>query len=651
MLRTACLIVLLPTVKILCKDSAKLVQAASITNIDNQDKYLPEDISKERRIPVSIEREVAILKLIQHPNITRLYDIWENRRQIYIVLEYVDYGDLYQYITTNGPLSEVNAARLFRQLMSAVSYCHALKICHRDLKPENILVSSEGQIKIADFRMAALHQTTSHRLSTCCGSPHYIAPEVLSGSRIADINPTFGAWVSSCDLSEEYGQLSDTRKILESKAVRPSEIDLELVRQLRALWHTFTEEELKVSLASDEANDQKVFYHLLQKYRERQLEDFDPDIAHAQSDYHHLKPSTWRKKKVTREFTNDDGDGINKSVSRITIVSSVADIDEDSIDTYDPFNAQHTPIERRVSQISRDGPTLRVAKRRSAGVAAAREAITDEEVRKVSLGLAQDCDEAFGSSLVLETPHDGGDGKDCDASAPVLRTPESASFPVDTDSSGTDEPQWSYRPLPDLPSVFEESPIASLTRKFRPAGASLKIAEAGVTPRDTSEGKGLDYLSRVERTIRVVIPTPKTNPFRRDSKHSSGLQMDRSVGRSDYDDLEPLVKAKGEAAEYGHYELVEKRPRESELAGRRHAEPQSKWLARLFRVKPVVDHICLTMSHKKARKETMTIFQEWQKYGIEDLKVDAERHMMFARVGRQNFIQVADTKAADKISG
>lgn len=54
------------------------------------------------------------------------------------------------------------------------------------------------------------------------------------------------------DLSEEYGQLSHTRKILESKAVRPSEIDLELVRQLRALWHTFTEEELKVSLASDE---------------------------------------------------------------------------------------------------------------------------------------------------------------------------------------------------------------------------------------------------------------------------------------------------------------------------------------------------------------------------------------------------------------
>lgn len=69
-------------VKILCKDSAKLVQAASIINIDNQDRYLPEDISKERRIPVSIEREVAILKLIQHPNITRLYDIWENRRQM-----------------------------------------------------------------------------------------------------------------------------------------------------------------------------------------------------------------------------------------------------------------------------------------------------------------------------------------------------------------------------------------------------------------------------------------------------------------------------------------------------------------------------------------------------------------------------------------
>jgi serine/threonine-protein kinase HSL1 (negative regulator of Swe1 kinase) len=71
----------------------------------------------------------------------------------------------------------------FRQIMSAVSYCHSFNICHRDLKPENILLTSESQVKIADFSMAALHQTSGHRLQTACGSPHYAAPELLSGKK------------------------------------------------------------------------------------------------------------------------------------------------------------------------------------------------------------------------------------------------------------------------------------------------------------------------------------------------------------------------------------------------------------------------------------------------------------------------------------
>jgi len=213
--------------------------------------------------------------------------------------------------------------RVFRQIMSAMSYCHDLKICHRDLKPENILLSSDGHIKIADFGMAALHQTAGHQLSTCCGSPHYAAPEVLTGqlysgykvdiwsmgvilyailsgllpfadddtevllqkikvgdfvfpsfishhakdliARILQNNPNKRISIESMwrhplvnkyhivdDLTEENGLPFQYRKNFEGKAIPPSEIDIELVRQLRSLWHSFTTEELKVALSSDE---------------------------------------------------------------------------------------------------------------------------------------------------------------------------------------------------------------------------------------------------------------------------------------------------------------------------------------------------------------------------------------------------------------
>ena len=97
----------------------------------------------------------------------------------YLVLEFVEHGDLFEFINKNGPLTEEQAIFVFRQLMSAIDYCHSYNICHRDLKPENILLKADGQVKIADFGMAALHQGPNHQLRTACGSPHYAAPELL----------------------------------------------------------------------------------------------------------------------------------------------------------------------------------------------------------------------------------------------------------------------------------------------------------------------------------------------------------------------------------------------------------------------------------------------------------------------------------------
>jgi serine/threonine-protein kinase HSL1 (negative regulator of Swe1 kinase) len=102
----------------------------------------------------------------------------------YLVLEYVENGELFDHISNSvtGNLPEEEALRCFRQILSAVGYCHSFHICHRDLKPENILLTKTGQIKIADFGMAALHQGPDHKLETSCGSPHYAAPELIRGA-------------------------------------------------------------------------------------------------------------------------------------------------------------------------------------------------------------------------------------------------------------------------------------------------------------------------------------------------------------------------------------------------------------------------------------------------------------------------------------
>ena len=96
----------------------------------------------------------------------------------YLVLEFVEGGELFDHITKNGCLPEPEAVRIFRQMISGLSYCHRFNICHRDLKPENILMDRNRNIKIVDFGMAAL-QPANKWLNTSCGSPHYASPEVI----------------------------------------------------------------------------------------------------------------------------------------------------------------------------------------------------------------------------------------------------------------------------------------------------------------------------------------------------------------------------------------------------------------------------------------------------------------------------------------
>jgi serine/threonine protein kinase len=142
----------------------------------------PQDLLK-------LEREITIMKLINHPNIMQLYDVYESKSELYLylnfrflVLELVEGGELFDYLVKKGRLGESEALSVFHQIIHAVDFCHQHHVCHRDLKPENLLLDKHRNVKIADFGLAGL-QKPSEMLSTSCGSPHYAAPEVISGKK------------------------------------------------------------------------------------------------------------------------------------------------------------------------------------------------------------------------------------------------------------------------------------------------------------------------------------------------------------------------------------------------------------------------------------------------------------------------------------
>lgn len=130
-----------------------------------------------------IEREVSVMRQLQHPYIVRLYEVLATKTKIYFVMEYVKGGELFNQIANKGRFSEDLGRKCFQQLISAVNYCHSRGIYHRDLKPENVLIDENGDLKVTDFGLSATTdqiQSFDGLLYTVCGSPAYVAPEVLT---------------------------------------------------------------------------------------------------------------------------------------------------------------------------------------------------------------------------------------------------------------------------------------------------------------------------------------------------------------------------------------------------------------------------------------------------------------------------------------
>ncbi|KAI8367876.1 kinase-like domain-containing protein [Choanephora cucurbitarum] len=277
----------------------------------------------------AVKREIAVMKLISHPNIMSLLDVIDlsDSPNLYLVLEYVQGGELFEHLVSQGRLSEAEARKYFQQIIIGLDYCHRHLICHRDLKPENLLLDREKNIKIADFGMASL-QPTGSLLETSCGSPHYASPEIVNG--IPYDGSSSDIW--SCGIIL-YALLSghlpfddDNIKLLLNKMKqvqshpwfvldpppnlltlpdpptageigRPisnaSEIDERILETLKVLWTDLSTEKVIEALLNSEYNMQKVTYVLLQRHANSYWqEERDDDIRSVSSPAKRRRPAT-----------------------------------------------------------------------------------------------------------------------------------------------------------------------------------------------------------------------------------------------------------------------------------------------------------------------------------------------------------------------
>ena len=139
---------------------------------------------KDKKDIERISREIKILKKVRHPNVIQLYEIIETESELFLIMEYCQNGELFDYIVSHQRLHEKAAVRMYQQLIAGIEYIHKSGICHRDLKPENLLLDFDKTLKIVDFGLSNMYAPGSaEQLKTACGSPCYAAPEMIAGKK------------------------------------------------------------------------------------------------------------------------------------------------------------------------------------------------------------------------------------------------------------------------------------------------------------------------------------------------------------------------------------------------------------------------------------------------------------------------------------
>jgi len=136
--------------------------------------HLQDDFSRKKLL-----REIYILKKIKHINVIRLLEVFENSKQVLMVMEYAGGGDLLHFVKEKKFLTERQAKPIFRQIIYGLAHIHSRNVLHRDIKLDNILLDQDGGVKICDFGVSKV--IDKHKvINDQCGTPAYIAPEVIS---------------------------------------------------------------------------------------------------------------------------------------------------------------------------------------------------------------------------------------------------------------------------------------------------------------------------------------------------------------------------------------------------------------------------------------------------------------------------------------
>lgn len=141
-------------------------------------KTINKDYIKDEHSRKKVLQEVYIHKKMIHPNIIRLFEVFEGLSNLYIVMEYASNGDLLQYVKQNGKLDSNEARRIFKGIIYGLSHIHSRTAIHRDIKLDNILLDEKRSPKIADFGVSRLI-TKDQFISEQCGTPAYLAPEII----------------------------------------------------------------------------------------------------------------------------------------------------------------------------------------------------------------------------------------------------------------------------------------------------------------------------------------------------------------------------------------------------------------------------------------------------------------------------------------
>lgn len=153
-------------------------------NVETGKSMAMKVVGKEKVIRVGmmeqIKREISVMRMVKHPNIVELHEVMASKSKIYFAMDLVRGGELFAKIA-KGRLKEDVARVYFQQLISAIDFCHSRGVYHRDLKPENLLLDDDGNLKVTDFGLSAFsqHLKQDGLLHTTCGTPAYVAPEVI----------------------------------------------------------------------------------------------------------------------------------------------------------------------------------------------------------------------------------------------------------------------------------------------------------------------------------------------------------------------------------------------------------------------------------------------------------------------------------------